>query len=82
MREKKYRGTEAIAATIRKLAVPGMKPKALIEAVREVHPKASKKDVARAAFLSVILSAEFDPEDMKALHDLAASTQDEAGAET
>lgn len=81
MREKKYKETEAIAATIRELAVPGMKPKALIEAVREIHPKASKKDIARAAFLTVILSAEFGPEDTQALHDLAISTQEEAGGE-
>ena len=81
MREKKFRETEAIAATIHKLAVPGMKPQALIDAVRQIHPKASKKDVARAAFLTVILSAEYDPEDTQAFHDLAVETQDEAAGE-
>ncbi len=46
MREKKLRETEFVAETIRKLAVPGMKPKALIEAVKERHPNASKKDIS------------------------------------
>jgi hypothetical protein len=81
MREKKFQETQSIAATIKRLATPGMKPKALIDAVREVHPKASKKDVARAAFLSVIMSAEFEPEDAQALHDLAIDTRDEADGE-
>jgi hypothetical protein len=35
--------TEKIAETISKLATPGMRPKQLIEAVRKVHSKATKK---------------------------------------
>lgn len=77
MQEKKLRETEAIATTIRSLAQPGMKPKALIDAVKERHPAATKKEIARAAFLSVILSAEFAPEETQALHDLAVETRDE-----
>lgn len=80
MRDKKFREIEAMAATIKELVVPGMKPKELIEAVKERHPKASKKEIARAAFLTVILSAEFDPEDTQALHDLAMDTRDEPGS--
>ena len=76
MQEKKLREIEAMAITIRELAVPGMKPKALIDAVKERHPKATKKEIARAAFLSVIHSAEYDPEDTQALHDLALDTRD------
>ncbi|MNL74063.1 hypothetical protein D3C87_1996240 [compost metagenome] len=72
MREKKRRETETISESIRELAVPGMKPKALIEAVRGRHPDASKKDIARAAFLTVILSAAHTPEDAQAFHDLAS----------
>jgi hypothetical protein len=53
-----------------------MLPKALIDSVKERHPKASKKEIARAAFLTVIMSAEFDPEDTQALHDLAMETRD------
>lgn len=76
MREKELREIEGIAETIRQLATPGMKPKALIAAVKERHPEATKKEIARAAFLSVILSAEFDPEDTQALHDIAMDTRD------
>jgi hypothetical protein len=43
MREKKFRETEQIAETIRQLAVPGMKPKALIDAVKEKHPKPPRR---------------------------------------
>lgn len=55
--------------------MPGMKPKALIEAVKAQFPGATKKVVARATLLSVILSAESDP-DTQALHDLAMDTRD------
>ncbi|WP_426122786.1 hypothetical protein [Pararhizobium sp. PWRC1-1] len=68
-----------MAVTIRELAIPGMKPKALIDAVKERHPKATKKEIARAAFLSVIHSAEYDPDDTQALHDLALETRDDTG---
>lgn len=47
MREKKLQEIEKVAETIRLLALPGMKPKALIEAVKARHPDASKKDRAR-----------------------------------
>ncbi|MEX2746314.1 hypothetical protein AB3480_35005 [Rhizobium mongolense] len=77
MRENKLRKIEEIAKTIRELAVPGMKPKALIDAAKARHPNATKKEIARAAFLSVILSAEYDPEDTQALHDIAIDTRDE-----
>ncbi len=76
MREKKLRDLQKIAETVKKLAVPGMKPKALIAAVKEHHPDASKKEIAQAAFLSVILSAEFEPEDTQALHDIAVDMRD------
>lgn len=77
MRERKMREIEKIASTIRELAHPGMKPKALVDAVRERHPDATRKEIARAAFLSVILSAEHSAEDVQALHDIARDTRDE-----
>jgi len=77
VREKKLREMEKIADTIRSLAHPGMKPKQLIEAVKERHPDASRKGIARAAFLSVIMSAEHSTEDLQALHDHARDTRDE-----
>jgi hypothetical protein len=73
MREKKLREIEKMAEVIRELAVPGMKFKALIETVRACFPGAARKEVARAAFLSVIHSAEYDTQ---ALHDLAMDTRD------
>jgi hypothetical protein len=76
MREPRLRGIENIAATIRELVQPGMKPKALIDAVKLRHPEAPRKDIARAAFLSLILSAEHSPEDVQALHDIARDTRD------
>ncbi|MBB4291493.1 flagellar biosynthesis component FlhA [Rhizobium leguminosarum] len=78
MREKRLRDLEKIAETVRSLATPGMEPKALIAAVRERHPEASKKRIAQAAFLSVILSAEHEPEEVQALHDLAMETRDDS----
>ncbi len=53
-----------------------MKPKALIDAVKAKHPNASKKDIARAAFLTVIMSAEYDPEDTQALIDIVSEAGD------
>ncbi|XYD12160.1 hypothetical protein R1A27_34100 (plasmid) [Methylobacterium sp. NMS12] len=42
-----------IADTLRKIAAPGMKPKAIRSAIRERHPEASKKEIVRAAFHAV-----------------------------
>jgi hypothetical protein len=77
MPERQLREIEEIASTIRELAHPGMKPKVLLDAVKDRHPKATRKEIARAAFLSVILSAEHSPEDVQALHDIARDTREE-----
>jgi hypothetical protein len=76
MREKKLREIENMAVTIRELASPGMSPKELVDAVRQRYPNATKKEVARAAFMSVIHSAEHDPKYTQELHDLAIETRD------
>lgn len=76
MREKKPREIEKISEAIKELASPGMSPKSLIEAVRGHFPNATKKEIARAAFLSVINSADHDPEFTQELHDLAVETRD------
>jgi hypothetical protein len=76
MREKKLREIEDMAATIREVATPGMSPKALINAVRQHHPEATKGEVARAAFMSVIHSAEHDPGYTQELYGLAIETRD------
>jgi hypothetical protein len=75
---------EGIAVTLNTLATPGMKPKELLRAVREKHPEASKKDVVRAAFYSVIAQSDGDAERVGRLHDFAMqsrSAMDDAPAE-
>ena len=62
---------ENLARTIARLARPDMRPKQLIEAVRDEHPKASKKDIVRAAFYAVIVSADKDPVQARRLHKFA-----------
>lgn len=42
-----------IARTLRSIATPGMKPKAIRSAIRERHPDATKKEIVRAAFYAV-----------------------------
>ena len=42
-----------IAATMRSVVVPGMKPKEIRAAIREKHPEASKKEIVRAAFYAL-----------------------------
>lgn len=59
---------DELAKTLRSVAVSGMKPKALLAAVRERHPEATKKEVVRAAFYAV---AEGQGEDHSALHSFA-----------
>jgi ERCC4-related helicase len=51
---------QAIADTLRRVVMPNMKPKELLKIVKSQHPKASKKEIARAAFLSIIAHAEED----------------------
>lgn len=44
---------QEIAAALRSIAKPGMKPKALRAAIRERYPDVSKKEIVRAAFFAV-----------------------------
>lgn len=66
-----------IARTIAELALPGMRPKDLVEAVRKKHPAASKKEISRAAFYAVILAAEEEPGRAEGLHALASVTRND-----
>lgn len=50
---------------------PGITPDKLIQAVRAVHPEATKKEIIHAAFAAVIVLAEVDPERARALQDFA-----------
>ncbi|WP_421917208.1 hypothetical protein [Mesorhizobium sp.] len=51
---------QAIGDTLMRLVTPDMTPKQLIKAARKFHPNASKKDIARAAFFSLIANADQD----------------------
>ena len=50
----------AIGDTLMRIVTPDMYPKQLVKAAQKAHPKASKKDIARAAFFSIIASADQD----------------------
>jgi hypothetical protein len=63
--------TEEIAATLRSIATPGMKPKAIRAAVRERHPDATKKEIVRAAFFAVMESSSASDGTSAELHNFA-----------
>ena len=64
---------EELAGTLQGLAGPGIKRKELLAAVHEKHPKASKKDIVRAAFYALANAVEGDVERAQRLHDFALS---------
>lgn len=66
---------EKIAKTVSDLAKPKMKPKELFEAVRKVHPKATKKEIIRGAFYAVIIASDRQPDAVHALHRLATESR-------
>jgi hypothetical protein len=43
-----------------RVVTPEMTPKQLLKAAKKEHPDASKKDIARAAFFSIIANADQD----------------------
>ena len=63
MAKDKDKGKEpgsSIEATLISLGRPKMTPKELLKAARKAHPDASKKDIIRAAFHSIITVADSD----------------------
>ena len=50
---------------------PGITPDKLVQAVRAVHPEATKKEIIHAAFAAVIAMAEVDPDRASTLQDFA-----------
>ena len=58
--DKAKQSGDTIEATLLKLAKPKMTPKELLKATRKVHPDASKKEIIRAAFHSIITVADSD----------------------
>lgn len=49
---------QAISETLMRIVTTDMTPKQLIRVARKEHPVASKKDIARAAFFSIIANAD------------------------
>ncbi|MDP4006617.1 hypothetical protein [Methylobacterium sp. NEAU K] len=64
---------EEIAAALRLIATPGIKPKALRAAIRERYPEASKKEIVRAAFYAVTDAYPMGQEALSDLHNFALS---------
>lgn len=62
---------EQIGDTLLALASPRMKPKDLLKAVKEIHPRASKKEIVRAAFYAIIARADDEPEKSRTLQAFA-----------
>jgi hypothetical protein len=61
----------SIQKTLLELAQPKMSPKELLKLTRKAHPKASKKEIMRAAFGTIIAVADSDPDKALALQDFA-----------
>lgn len=60
-----------IAETLREIAAPGMKPKAIRSAIRERHPEARKKEIVRAAFHALTEAPRVGDGATAELHDFA-----------
>ncbi len=63
--------SDTLETTLLKLASPGISPKEMLRQAKKLHPKASKKEIIRAAFSSLILTADKDIEKSVALHNFA-----------
>lgn len=75
---------QEIAATLRSIAAPGMKPKTLRDKVREQYPEARKKEIARAAFYALTDPTDGHSGASAELHEFALSERgpgDDAVAE-
>ncbi|RRH91998.1 hypothetical protein EH240_31595 [Mesorhizobium tamadayense] len=62
---------QTISDTLMRIVTPDMTPKKLLKAARKEHPDASKKDIARAAFFSIIANADQDHGKVKNLQAFA-----------
>jgi hypothetical protein len=62
---------QSLEQTLLSLVRPKMTPKELLKEARKAHPDASKKDVIRAAFRTVIAAADTDAEKALLLQDFA-----------
>ena len=71
MPKKEDKPENSIERTLVELAKPKMTPKELLKAARKAHPDASKKEIIRAAFRSIITVADTDAEKATLLQNLA-----------
>jgi len=71
MPKKDEKTENSIERTLVELARPKMTPKELLKAARKAHPDASKKDIVRAAFRSLITVADTDAEKAVLLQNFA-----------
>jgi hypothetical protein len=65
--------TDTLETTLLKLATPNISPREMLRQARKLHPQASKKEIIRAAFSSLITAADKDIEASQALHNFALS---------
>ena len=68
---RKAKPPGAIEATLLQLAKPKMSPKELLKLTRKAHPEASKKEIIRAAFHSIISVADSDVDKAVVLQNFA-----------
>lgn len=61
----------SIEMTLIQLAKPRMTPKELLKAARKAHPDASRKEIVRAAFRSLITVADDDADKAAILQNFA-----------
>ena len=62
---------EELSATLKRLAHEGVTPKTMMQKVKKLHPKASKKQIIQAAFLQMIDTAENDLTTSRTLQNFA-----------
>jgi hypothetical protein len=62
---------QPIEETLLALVRPKMTPKELLKEARKAHPDATKKEIIRAAFRTVIAAADTDAEKALLLQDFA-----------
>ncbi len=64
-----------MAETLVAVARPGITPKELFETVRRRYPKASRKEIARAAYFALIRHSSNAPEKANELRALAVASR-------
>jgi hypothetical protein len=70
-------GLEELRSALLANVRPGQHPRDLLKAVRRTNPKATKSEVVRAAFYTVIDLADGDSDKARILHDFAIAARGE-----